>query len=133
VLKPQSRYKGLLKGLKFDNSRYRKAKISIAFAWLAGFLLIIPVVRKTKIEIDGNCGIDWNKIETVEMPYFLKKEEFALENETVKEYSDYEESDSQDALAYLYNIAGKENYYEILLKNGSQDKLVEIDQFHETV
>ena len=126
----KNRYKGLLKGVKFDNSRYRKAKISIAFAWLVGFLLIVPVVRRTKLAKDGSCGIDWNTVESPKMSYFLKKEDEALESRNFSEYSDYNESESQEALAYLYDIAGKDNYYEILLKNGSEDKLVELDQFH---
>ena len=64
------------------------------------------------------------------MPYLMKKEDDAQESQNVSEFSYFEESESQDALAYLYDIAGKDNYYEILLKNGSQDKLVELDQFH---
>ena len=66
------------------------------------------------------------------MPYFFKTDDDALESRNDSEYysSDYKTNESEDALAYLYDIAGKDNYYEILLKNGSQDKLVELDQFH---
>ena len=114
--------------------------MSIFFAWLLGFLLIIPVVRRTRLEIDGRCGIDWNanaKTENLKPIYKTREAEVQLgdslsssESGSDSEYGSYNASDAQDDFAYLYGIAGEENFYELILKNGSEDEMLVIDQFH---
>ena len=114
--------------MKFDDNHYNQAKISVPFAWLCGFMLIIPIARNTVYDPDtSSCGIDWNHKPQTNMPSFIKAE--SQMNDSLSEDS-YEEDSygSEDPLDWMSSVVADDDFLSKILKNDSE--LIELDQFH---
>ena len=111
--------------MKFDDNHYQQAKISVPFAWLCGFMLIIPIARNTVYDND-TCGIDWNSKPQTNMPSFIKAESGA--NSSLADDSYGEDFASEDPLDWMSSVVEDDDFLSKILKNDSI--LIELDQFH---
>ncbi|CAG5080566.1 Oidioi.mRNA.OKI2018_I69.PAR.g9648.t1.cds [Oikopleura dioica] len=113
--------------MKFDDNHYQQAKISVPFAWLCGFMLIIPIARNTVYEND-TCGIDWNNKPETNMPSFIKADSGKNASLTDDPDDEAEDYGSEDPLDWMSSVVEDDDFLSKILKNDSE--LIELDQFH---